>query len=76
MTPHLTESDWEELAGLIDSAPPGRIQVAIHRLGVVPSGATPRLVSGIDRLLHLATLSSGTAFDRALLEELRRLNVH
>ena len=30
----------------------------------------------VDRLLHLGAISSGDAFDRALLAELRRLSVH
>lgn len=76
----LSEVDWQELALLIEEAPPGRIQVAMRRVGPeagsIPDASPARLVTWFDRLLHLATVSSGTAFDRALLRELRRLSVH
>jgi hypothetical protein len=75
----LSEADWEELVVLLEEAPPGRIQVAIRCVDgrvVVTAHASPRLVTWFDRLVHVATVSSGSAFDRALLRELRRLSVH
>ena len=76
----LSDADWQELALLIEAAPVGRIRAAMSRVdpSVVstPPASAARLVTWIDRLLHLATISSGSAFDRALLHELRRLRVH
>jgi hypothetical protein len=75
-----SEVDWQELALLIEEAPPGRIQVAMSRVGPAavrtPHARAARLVTSFDRLLHLASVSSGSGFDRALLLELRRLSVH
>lgn len=80
MNDEFSEADWQELTLLIANAPPGRMQVAVNRVSVptVPVAREPatRLLTGFDRLLHLAAISSGSAFDRALLLELRRLNVH
>ena len=76
----LSDADWQELALLIEAAPVGRIRAAMSRVdpSVVstPPASAARLVTWFDRLLHLATISSGSAFDRALLHELRRLRVH
>ena len=75
-----SETDWQELTLLIAEAPPGRMQVAMSRVSVLASskGRKPatRLLTGFDRILHLAAISSGSDFDKALLVELRRLNVH
>ena len=80
MSDEFSEADWQELRLLIANAPPGRMQVAMNRVSgsAVPVTQDPatRLLTGFDRLLHLAAISSGSAFDRALLLELRRLNVH
>jgi len=74
----LSEADWEELVVLLEEAPPGRIQIAIRCVDgqVVVTADASRLVTWFDRLVHVATVSSGSAFDRALLRELRRLSVH
>jgi hypothetical protein len=72
---HLSDCEWDDLADLITEAPPERIQLALRRVDA-SAGAAVVLPSGVDRLLHLATISSGNAFDRALLRELRRLSVH
>jgi hypothetical protein len=75
----LSEADWQELTLLLEEAPPGRIQVAVSRVSpsvISTTEAAPRLVTSFDRLMHLAAVSSGSAFDHALLRELRRLGVH
>jgi hypothetical protein len=63
------------LADLIADAPPQRIRLAMSQVHA-PGAAATALLSGADRLLHIATISSGDAFERALLQELRRLSVH
>ena len=75
MTDRLSDADWDDLADLITEAPPDRIRLAMRHLNA-PSTSAAVLLSGADRLLHLATVSSGNAFDLALLRELRRLSVH
>jgi hypothetical protein len=80
MNEELSESDWQELAQLIEDAPLGRLQVAMSYLPLARASRThapaPRLLTGVDRLVHFAAMSSGRAFDRALLVHLRRLSVH
>jgi hypothetical protein len=72
--------DWQELVPLIDEAPPERIYAAMKVLNIFswcdPSARPPRLFTGVERLLHMRTVSSGNALHRALLKELRRLSVH
>lgn len=75
MSNHLSEFDWQELTDLITTAPPERVRLAVSRVNALCAPATP-LITPVDRLLHLAAISSGDAFDRALLGELRRLNIH
>lgn len=76
----LSEDDWQELTRLIEQAPPRRLQVAMDRVGrhagSPASTRAARLVTGFSCFLHLARRSSGSAFDRALLNELRRLSIH
>jgi len=76
----LSDADWQELALLIEEAPVGRIHAAMSRVdpsaAPIPTASAVRLVTWFDRLVHLATISSGSSFDRALLRELRRLSVH
>jgi hypothetical protein len=80
MKEELSDSDWQELAQLIEDAPLGRLQVAMNCLPLATVSETPavapRLLTGVERLLHFAAMSSGRAFDRALLVHLRRLSVH
>jgi hypothetical protein len=75
----LSSSDWQELTTLIVEAPPDRIRVAVNRVSasaVLFAREDPgRLLTGVDWLLHLAEISSGYAFERALLRELRRLRL-
>jgi len=75
MNHQLSELDWQELTDLITTAPPERIKPAVSR---VNASSTPSSMffNEVDRLLHLAAISSGDAFDRALLGELRRLSIH
>jgi hypothetical protein len=75
MNHRLSEHDWQELTELITTAPPQRITLAMRS---VNASCAPviALRTEVDRLLHLATISSGDAFDRALLVELRRLSLH
>jgi hypothetical protein len=75
MNDHLSEHDWQELTDLITTAPPARIKLAMRRVNA-SCAPTTALRTDVDRLLHLATISSGDAFDRALLAELRRLSLH
>lgn len=75
MTDELSDADWDDLADLITEAPPQRIQLAMNCIGAASATASAWR-NGVDRLLHLATISSGNAFDRALLHQLRRLSVH
>lgn len=75
----LSASDWQELTTLIVEAPADRIRVAVNRVSasaVLFAREDPgRLLTGVDWLLHLAEISSGYAFERALLRELRRLRL-
>jgi hypothetical protein len=75
MSNHLSELDWQELTDLITTAPPERVRLAVSRVNA-SCAPTTTLLTAVDRLLHLATISSGDAFDRALLGELRRLSLH
>jgi hypothetical protein len=75
MNHQLSELDWQELTDLIATAPPERIRLAVSRVNTSSAPATA-LLTEVDRLLHLAAISSGDAFDRALLGELRRLSAH
>ena len=75
MNDRLSERDWQELTDLITTAPPQRIRLAMKRVNAL-CAPTKTLLTEVDRLLHLAAISSGDAFDRALLVELRRLSVH
>ena len=76
----LTDVEWDELVDLIAASPTERMDEALKRLAVGhPSSSNrrpwqPR--STEEWLVHLASISSGTAFDRALLTELRRLSLH
>jgi hypothetical protein len=82
MTDDLSDADWQELTRLIAEAPPDRLRAALGlvsasaRPAARPMSARPPLLTGVERLLHLADISSGGAFDRALLVELRRLSLH
>jgi hypothetical protein len=76
MTDNLSDADWDDLADLITEAPAERIRVAMRRVVDAASASVAASLAGVDRLLHLASISSGDAFDRALLSELRRLSVH
>jgi hypothetical protein len=75
MSTQLSELDWQELTDLITAAPPARVRLAVSRVNASCAPAAP-LMTAVDRLLHLAAISSGDAFDRALLGELRRLSIH
>jgi hypothetical protein len=75
MSHQLSELDWQELTDLITTAPPERVKLAVSRVNASCAPAAP-LMTAVDRLLHLAAISSGDAFDRALLWELRRLSIH
>jgi hypothetical protein len=75
MTDIFSDADWEELADLVMDAPPERLRLAMRHIDASGASATA-LLSGADRLLRLATISPGNAFDMALLRELRRLSVH
>ena len=82
MAHKMTDSEWDELVDLIAASPAARMGAALRRLhagqGRSPDAADPagdhRTTE--DWLLHLASISSGEAFDRALLTELRRLSIH
>jgi len=82
MTHKLTDSEWDELVDLITMAPATRMGEALRRLVVdqatpaAPADPTSGNRTTEDWLLHLASISSGEAFDRALLTELRRLSIH
>jgi hypothetical protein len=83
MAQKLTDTEWDELVDLIAASPAGRMGEALKRLydGHVSSVASAdppavHLRTTEDWLLHLASISSGEAFDRALLTELRRLSLH
>jgi len=75
MNDQLSDHDWQELTDLITSAPPQRIKLAMKRVNA-SCAPTKTLVTEVERLVHVATISSGDAFDRALLAELRRLSLH
>jgi hypothetical protein len=82
MAHKLTDSEWNELVDLIAASPAARMGEALRRLHAgrgtwlpfADSTAAHRTTE--DWLLHLAAISSGEAFDRALLTELRRLSIH
>jgi hypothetical protein len=83
--PQLSQSEWDDLVDLIVASPTERIDHALERLGAQqptgrrpadPLNATCRHLTPEGWLLHLASISSGSAFDRALLAELRRLSLH
>ena len=80
MVHKLTDREWEELEKLIAESPIGRVGVALKRMAVrYPSSKRrlaeqPRSTEGW--LVHLALISPGIGFDRALLRELNRLSVH
>jgi hypothetical protein len=80
MSHALSDAEWEELAGLIEEAPPGRVRVAMRRITVErwnADAAVAHLPTAVERLSHhLAALTTGDAVHRALLCELRRLSVH
>ena len=70
------------LVALIAASPTRRLGEALKRMVVMhPSSTVPpdpsgrRLRTAEDWLLHLGTISSGEAFDRALLLQLRRLSL-
>jgi len=76
----LTDAEWDELVDLIAASPRERMGEALKRIAAMypwsnrPSASPIR--STEEWLLHLATISSGDAFDRSLLTELRRLSIH
>jgi hypothetical protein len=73
----LTTAEWLELADLIIESPPARIHAAVTLVADWGAPADiPRLPTVIEWLLYLDDLSSSEAFDRAVLEELRRLSLH
>jgi len=81
----LTDAEWDELVELIEESPSTRIGEALSRLppttkrrarGVIEKNRRNSRLSPEDWLLHIASISSGPAFDRALLQELRHLSVH
>ena len=82
MTHKLTDSEWDELVDLIAASPAARMGEALRRLdagegpSIAPVDPTTAHRTTEDWLLHLASISSGEAFDRALLTELRRLSLH
>ena len=83
MEPKLTDTEWDELVDLIAASPIGRMDEALKRLNAgdalsldLPDPLDAELRTTEDWLLHLASISSGEAFDRALLTELRRLSLH
>jgi hypothetical protein len=82
MAHKLTDSEWDELVDLIAASPAARMGEALKRLrawhaspGTSTDPTAPNRTTE-DWLLHLASISSGEAFDRALLTELRRLSIH
>jgi hypothetical protein len=83
MAQKLTDAEWNELVDLIAASPAGRMGEALKRLHAGHASSislmdppAAHLRTTEDWLLHLATISSGEAFDRALLTELRRLSLH
>ena len=76
MSDTLSDADWDDLTDLITEAPAERVRLAMGRLVDAASASFTASLAGVDRLLHLASVSSGTEFDRALLAELRRLSAH
>jgi hypothetical protein len=77
----LTDAEWDELVQLIADSPTGRMDEALKRMKQMAVGRRssnrqrwqPR--STEEWLVHLASISPGPAFDRALLTELRRLSL-
>jgi len=73
----LTTDEWLELADLIIESPPARIHAAVTLVAGWGSPTDiPRLPTVIEWLLYLDDLVSSENFDRAVLEELRRLSLH
>ena len=75
----LTDAEWDELVDLIAASPTDRMDEALNRMAVGhPSSNRPpwQPRSTEEWLVHLASISPGPAFDRALLTELRRLSLH
>ena len=79
----LTDAEWDELVDLIAASRARRMGEALKRMAVMHPSSTVApnppgrgLHTAEDWLLHLATISSGEAFDRALLMQLRRLSLH
>jgi hypothetical protein len=73
----LTDAEWDELVELIAASPTERMDEALKRTAIGhPSSDGPRWQprSTEEWLVHLASISPGPAFDRALLMELRRLS--
>ena len=81
----LTDVEWNDLIGLIAASPGERIDQALKRIVMrvrtrrppkrrLTPTTQPVTVEGW--LIHLAGVSPGAEFDRALLTELRRLSVH
>ena len=82
MSHKLTDSEWDELVDLIAASPAARMGEALKRLDAGQTSSIAHAEPATshrtteDWLLHLASISSGEAFDRALLTELRRLSIH
>ena len=77
MAHRLTDAEWDELVELIAASPTERMDEALKRMSVAsPSSNRPpwQPRSTEEWLVHLASISPGPAFDRALLTELRRLS--
>jgi hypothetical protein len=85
MSRQFTESEWDDLLDLIAESPAERLNHAFAHVGArrhistdelhpFALAAQPHTIEGW--LLHLAAISSGDAFDRALLVELRRRSIH
>jgi len=77
----LSDAEWNELVELIAASPTERMDEALKRIPPRHQSSSsnrrpwqPR--STEEWLVHLASISSGTSFDRALLTELRRLSLH
>jgi hypothetical protein len=85
MKHQLSDAEWDDLIELIAASPAERIDQALKRVVLRPRTGRPpkrRLIPTSQpvtlegRLIHLAVISPGAQFDRALLTELRRLSVH
>ena len=74
----LTDAEWDELVELIAASPTERMDEALKRLAIgnpLSNRSTWQPRSTEEWLVHLASISPGPAFDRALLLELRRLSL-